>query len=166
MLIVDILLKSEMRTICLLTSMSIISLCFFLWQTVLKNYRMLVINLLYTCTPLKWSSYFVRLRHRGPDWSGLHCHEDCYLAHQRLAIIDPTSGDQPLYNEDKTVVVTVCIWIRNNFTVSTHFFMLTVEFATNLFNCSAFGKCHLFQKSVMPINSDIRNQSNNPNTMN
>lgn len=51
-----------------------------------------------------------RLRHRGPDWSGLHCHEDCYLAHQRLAIIDPTSGDQPLYNEDKTVFVTVCIF--------------------------------------------------------
>ncbi|KAE7998086.1 hypothetical protein FH972_002664 [Carpinus fangiana] len=48
-----------------------------------------------------------RLRHRGPDWSGLHCHEDCYLAHQRLAIVDPASGDQPLYNEDKTVIVTV-----------------------------------------------------------
>ncbi|KAB5556505.1 hypothetical protein DKX38_007414 [Salix brachista] len=48
-----------------------------------------------------------RLRHRGPDWSGLHCYEDCYLAHQRLAIVDPASGDQPLYNQDKTVVVTV-----------------------------------------------------------
>lgn len=48
-----------------------------------------------------------RLRHRGPDWSGLHHHGDCYLAHQRLAIVDPASGDQPLYNEDKTVVVTV-----------------------------------------------------------
>ncbi|KAK2980258.1 hypothetical protein RJ640_008926 [Escallonia rubra] len=48
-----------------------------------------------------------RLRHRGPDWSGLHCQNDCYLAHQRLAIVDPASGDQPLYNEDKTVVVTV-----------------------------------------------------------
>jgi asparagine synthase (glutamine-hydrolysing) len=49
-----------------------------------------------------------RLRHRGPDWSGIHCYQDCYLAHQRLAIVDPTSGDQPLYNEDKSVVVTVC----------------------------------------------------------
>ncbi|KAG7034197.1 Asparagine synthetase [glutamine-hydrolyzing] 3 [Cucurbita argyrosperma subsp. argyrosperma] len=48
-----------------------------------------------------------RLRHRGPDWSGLHCFENCFLAHQRLAIVDPTSGDQPLYNEDKTIVVTV-----------------------------------------------------------
>ncbi|KAI3952333.1 hypothetical protein MKX01_005200 [Papaver californicum] len=48
-----------------------------------------------------------RLRHRGPDWSGLHCHQDCYLAHQRLAIVDPASGDQPLYNEDKSIIVTV-----------------------------------------------------------
>ena len=56
-----------------------------------------------------WANFWFvyRLRHRGPDWSGLHCHEDCYLAHERLAIIDPTSGDQPLYNQDKTVVVTV-----------------------------------------------------------
>ncbi|KAB2065500.1 hypothetical protein ES319_A09G093200v1 [Gossypium barbadense] len=48
-----------------------------------------------------------RLKHRGPDWSGLYQHGDCYLAHQRLAIIDPASGDQPLFNEDKSVVVTV-----------------------------------------------------------
>uniref|UniRef100_A0A1D1ZGE9 Asparagine synthetase [glutamine-hydrolyzing] n=1 Tax=Anthurium amnicola TaxID=1678845 RepID=A0A1D1ZGE9_9ARAE len=48
-----------------------------------------------------------RLKHRGPDWSGLYQHGDCFLAHQRLAIIDPASGDQPLYNEDKAIVVTV-----------------------------------------------------------
>ncbi|KAH7520598.1 hypothetical protein FEM48_Zijuj08G0162000 [Ziziphus jujuba var. spinosa] len=61
-----------------------------------------------------------RLRHRGPDWSGLHCHEDCYLAHQRLAIVDPTSGDQPLYNEDKTIIVTV-LFLPSSFPFS--FFM-------------------------------------------
>ncbi|CAN6194885.1 unnamed protein product [Urochloa humidicola] len=49
-----------------------------------------------------------RLKHRGPDWSGLRQQVgDCYLSHQRLAIIDPASGDQPLYNEDHSVVVTV-----------------------------------------------------------
>ncbi|XP_064938036.1 asparagine synthetase [glutamine-hydrolyzing]-like isoform X2 [Musa acuminata AAA Group] len=47
-----------------------------------------------------------RLKHRGPDWSGLYQHGDCFLAHQRLAIVDPASGDQPLYNEDETIVVT------------------------------------------------------------
>ncbi|KAA0064708.1 asparagine synthetase [Cucumis melo var. makuwa] len=47
------------------------------------------------------------LKHRGPDWSGLYQHKDCYLSHQRLAIVDPASGDQPLYNENKSIVVTV-----------------------------------------------------------
>jgi asparagine synthase (glutamine-hydrolysing) len=50
-----------------------------------------------------------RLRHRGPDWSGLFVDEQacCYLSHERLAIIDPTSGDQPLYNSNKSIVVAV-----------------------------------------------------------
>jgi hypothetical protein len=48
-----------------------------------------------------------RLKHRGPDWSGLYQCGDFYLAHQRLAIIDPASGDQPLFNEDQAIVVTV-----------------------------------------------------------
>ena len=39
--------------------------------------------------------------------SGLHQWENCFLAHERLAIIDPASGDQPLYNEDGSVVVAV-----------------------------------------------------------
>ncbi|KAI7757941.1 hypothetical protein M8C21_007677, partial [Ambrosia artemisiifolia] len=47
------------------------------------------------------------LKHRGPDWSGLYQHGDNYLSHQRLAVIDPASGDQPLHNEDETIVVTV-----------------------------------------------------------
>lgn len=48
-----------------------------------------------------------KLRHRGPDWSGIHHSGNNFLAHERLAIIDPASGDQPLYNEAKDVVVTV-----------------------------------------------------------
>uniref|UniRef100_M4DNS2 Asparagine synthetase [glutamine-hydrolyzing] n=1 Tax=Brassica campestris TaxID=3711 RepID=M4DNS2_BRACM len=48
-----------------------------------------------------------QLRHRGPDWSGIYQNGFNYLAHQRLAIIDPASGDQPLFNEDKSIVVTV-----------------------------------------------------------
>ncbi|KAJ8624469.1 hypothetical protein MRB53_032999 [Persea americana] len=48
-----------------------------------------------------------RLKHRGPDWSGIYQHGGLFLAHQRLAIVDPASGDQPLFNEDKSVVVTV-----------------------------------------------------------
>ncbi|MEW5307978.1 MAG: hypothetical protein WDW36_010344 [Sanguina aurantia] len=48
-----------------------------------------------------------RQRHRGPDWSGMHQHANHFLAHERLAIIDPASGDQPLFNEDKSIIVTV-----------------------------------------------------------
>ncbi|CAN6301256.1 unnamed protein product [Urochloa humidicola] len=46
-----------------------------------------------------------RLKHRGPDWSGLYQHEGNFLAQQRLAVVSPLSGDQPLYNEDRSVVV-------------------------------------------------------------
>jgi len=46
-----------------------------------------------------------RLKHRGPDWSGLFQCEGNFLAQQRLAVVSPLSGDQPLYNEDRTVVV-------------------------------------------------------------
>uniref|UniRef100_K4A7Z3 Asparagine synthetase [glutamine-hydrolyzing] n=1 Tax=Setaria italica TaxID=4555 RepID=K4A7Z3_SETIT len=46
-----------------------------------------------------------RLKHRGPDWSGLYQHEGNFLAHQRLSVVSPLSGDQPLFNEDRTVVV-------------------------------------------------------------
>jgi asparagine synthetase B (glutamine-hydrolysing) len=48
-----------------------------------------------------------RLKHRGPDWSGLYQHEGNFLAQQRLAVVSPLSGDQPLFNEDRTVVVVV-----------------------------------------------------------
>ncbi len=43
--------------------------------------------------------------HRGPDQDGLHIEEGVGLGHRRLSIIDLSSGRQPLYNEDDTVVV-------------------------------------------------------------
>lgn len=48
-----------------------------------------------------------KVRHRGPDWSGVHAYDNAILAHERLAIIDPTSGGQPLFNQDKTVALSV-----------------------------------------------------------
>ena len=45
--------------------------------------------------------------HRGPDSSGSFLDEDAALGFRRLSIIDiGESGDQPLYNEDKTMVLT------------------------------------------------------------
>ena len=48
-----------------------------------------------------------RIRHRGPDWSGVYCSEHCTLAHERLAIVDPFSGGQPLFSPDRSVVLAV-----------------------------------------------------------
>lgn len=45
------------------------------------------------------------IRHRGPDWSGIYDHENAILAHERLAIVDPTSGKQPLFSEDRKLVL-------------------------------------------------------------
>ena len=47
------------------------------------------------------------LRHRGPDWSGVYCEGRTIIAHERLAIVDPDSGDQPLSNESKDLVLGV-----------------------------------------------------------
>lgn len=45
------------------------------------------------------------IRHRGPDWSGIFNNEKCIMTHERLAIVDPTSGKQPLFSENKRFVL-------------------------------------------------------------
>ena len=46
-----------------------------------------------------------RVRHRGPDWSGIYHSKNAILGHERLAIVDPASGKQPLYSEDSTIIL-------------------------------------------------------------
>ena len=48
-----------------------------------------------------------KLRHRGPDWSGIYCGGSCILAHERLSIVDPQSGRQPLFSPDRKLVLAV-----------------------------------------------------------
>lgn len=48
-----------------------------------------------------------RIRHRGPDWSGIYTHSNAILSHERLAIVDPTSGKQPLYGKDNKLILAV-----------------------------------------------------------
>jgi asparagine synthase (glutamine-hydrolysing) len=48
-----------------------------------------------------------RIRHRGPDWSGIYCGGSAILAHERLSIVDPESGGQPLYSPDGKLVLAV-----------------------------------------------------------
>lgn len=46
-----------------------------------------------------------KIRHRGPDWSGIYADEKAILAHERLAIVDPASGKQPLFSQDKKLIL-------------------------------------------------------------
>lgn len=48
-----------------------------------------------------------KIRHRGPDWSGIYCGSSAILAHERLSIVDPQSGGQPLYSPDRKQVLAV-----------------------------------------------------------
>ncbi len=48
-----------------------------------------------------------RIRHRGPDWSGIYQGKTAILAHERLSIVDPASGGQPLKSRDGKLILTV-----------------------------------------------------------
>lgn len=48
-----------------------------------------------------------KIRHRGPDWSGIYCGESAILCHERLSIVDPQSGKQPLFAPDNKQVLAV-----------------------------------------------------------
>ncbi len=48
-----------------------------------------------------------KVRHRGPDWSGIFLSDRAILAHERLAIVDPQSGQQPLYSKDRNLILAV-----------------------------------------------------------
>ena len=47
-----------------------------------------------------------KLRHRGPDWNGIYSNENVILAHERLAIVDPKSGQQPIISNDGRYILS------------------------------------------------------------
>lgn len=58
-----------------------------------------------------------RQRHRGPDWSGVYVDDGAILVHERLAIVDPAGGSQPLLSEDGQLVLAVNGEIYNHVTL-------------------------------------------------
>jgi asparagine synthase (glutamine-hydrolysing) len=48
-----------------------------------------------------------KIRHRGPDWSGIYCGNKAIITHERLSIVDPSSGGQPLYSKDRKLILGV-----------------------------------------------------------
>ena len=62
-----------------------------------------------------------KIRHRGPDWSGIYTNNKAILVHERLAIVDPTSGKQPLYSEDGKIILAANGEIYNHLTLRKQF---------------------------------------------
>ena len=48
-----------------------------------------------------------KIRHRGPDWTGVYAGDNAILSHERLAIVDPLSGKQPLVSDDGKIILAV-----------------------------------------------------------
>jgi asparagine synthase (glutamine-hydrolysing) len=48
-----------------------------------------------------------KIRHRGPDWSDIYSDDNVVLSHERLAIVEPQSGRQPLFSKDQNLVLAV-----------------------------------------------------------
>ena len=46
-----------------------------------------------------------RIRHRGPDWSGIYTSENAILTHERLSIVDPKSGRQPIISKNNDLIL-------------------------------------------------------------
>lgn len=69
------------------------------------------------------------MRHRGPDWSGVHRGEEAILVHERLAIVDPASGAQPLYSPNKQQILAVNGEIYNHLALRQEL-KTTYDFAT------------------------------------
>ncbi len=62
-----------------------------------------------------------KIRHRGPDWSGIHVGKSAVLAHERLSIVDPASGSQPLFSPDGNHVLAVNGEIYNHMEIRDRF---------------------------------------------
>ncbi len=58
-----------------------------------------------------------KIRHRGPDWSGIYTGPSAILCHERLSIVDPESGRQPLFAPDKKQVLAVNGEIYNHISI-------------------------------------------------
>lgn len=71
-----------------------------------------------------------KIRHRGPDWSGIYQNNNAILSHERLSIVDPLSGKQPLYSNDKRYVLIANGEIYNHKEIREKY-KDTYEFQTN-----------------------------------
>ena len=62
-----------------------------------------------------------KIRHRGPDWSGIFSDDNAILTHERLAIVDPQSGKQPLLSQNNNLVLSANGEIYNHLVLKKEF---------------------------------------------
>ena len=62
-----------------------------------------------------------KIRHRGPDWSGVYTGNNAILSHERLSIVDPLSGKQPLVSDDEKIILAANGEIYNHKEIRTRF---------------------------------------------
>lgn len=92
-----------------------------------------------------------KVRHRGPDWSGIYSHDHAILSHERLAIVDPISGGQPLLNKEETLILAVNGEIYNHLALRKEL-MNEYEFKTNS-DCEVI--LALYQKKGVDFLNDL-----------
>ena len=93
-----------------------------------------------------------KLRHRGPDWSGIYVGGSAILAHERLSIVDPESGGQPLFSPDRKQVLAVNGEIYNHQDIRRQFAGL-YDFQTGS-DCEVILALYQEWKKVLEVSSD------------
>ncbi|MBR0154757.1 MAG: asparagine synthase B [Treponema sp.] len=97
-----------------------------------------------------------RIRHRGPDWSGVYTGNNAILSHERLAIVDPLSGKQPLVSDDEKIILAVNGEIYNHKEIRREF-EGTYKFRTQS-DCEVI--IPLYKKCIQEIESGNADSTN------
>ena len=93
-----------------------------------------------------------KLRHRGPDWSGIYSEDNAILVHERLSIVDPVSGKQPLYSENLDKVLAVNGEIYNHLDLRKEF--------KNKYNFKTQSDCEVILALYTEYGSSFMNKLN------
>ena len=93
-----------------------------------------------------------KIRHRGPDWSGIYCGGSAILAHERLSIVDPESGGQPLFSPDRKQVLAVNGEIYNHQEIRRRF-AGSYEFQTGS-DCEVILALYREMRNILEVSSE------------
>ena len=93
-----------------------------------------------------------KIRHRGPDWSGIYSNNNAILAHERLGIVDPVSGQQPIYDKNKSLILAANGEIYNHVELRKKY--------SNDYNFTTASDCEIIISLYKKMGSDFINHLN------